>query len=134
MLRRPFSLRISKTPTSSHFRISSVSQRLSLKRGPRQLNKAVSNRQLKRLCMALQMCSTVRGNLENGNKLITRQVKNLVRGQRPAKNRDKERLVEAKALKLKRIKLRSIIKCNRHIINTTEKSILTKLDSQVHLI
>ena len=138
MLRRPFSSTISKTPTSSHTMIRWVSQRLSLKRGPRQLNKAVSNRQLKRLCMALQMCSTVIGNLENGNKLITRQVKNLVRGQRPAKNRGKERLMEAPVThKLKRIKLsrlRSIMKRNRHIINTTEKSILTKMDSRVHLI
>ena len=128
MLRRPFSSRISKTPTSSHSRISSVSQRLSLKpRRPRLLNKVVSNRQLKRLCMALQMCSTVIGNLENGNKLIMKQVKNLVREQRPAKNQDRERLEEPH----KRRRMRTINKCNRHIINTTESTNLTKLCSRV---
>ena len=130
MLRRPYSLRISKTPTSSHFRISSVSQQLSLKRRPWLQLRVVSNRQLKRLCMALQICSTVIGNLENGPKLITKQVKNLVKERRPAKNQDKERLEDPH--KIKRIKMRCYSKGNRHIISvTTGKSILTKLYSRV---
>lgn len=127
MLRRPFSSRISRTPTSSHSRISSVSQQLSLKSRPKQLIVA-SNRQLKRLCMAPRMSSTVIGNLENGNKLITKQVKNLVRERRPAKNQDRERLEEPIS-KLPKQKI--IINSNRLIISTTGKSILTKLYSRV---
>ena len=128
MLRRPFSSRISRTPTSSHSRISSVSQQLSLKRRPKQLIVA-SNRQLKRLCMAPRMSSTVIGHLENGNKLITKQVKNLVREQRPAKNQDRERLEEPISNKLPKQKI--INNSNRRIISTTGKSILTKLYSRV---
>ena len=127
MLRRPFSSRISRTPTSSHSRISSVSQQLSLKSRPKQLIVA-SNRQLKRLCMAPRMSSTVIGNLENGNKLITKQVKNLDRERRPAKNQDRERLEEPIS-KLPKQKI--IINSNRLIISTTGKSILTKLYSRV---
>lgn len=128
MLRRPFSLRISRKPTSSHSRISSVSQQLSLKSRPRQLIVLASNRQLKRLCMAPQMSSTVIGNLENGNKPITKQVKNLVRERRPAKNQDRERLEEPIS-KLPKQKI--INNSNRRIISTTGKSILTKLYSRV---
>lgn len=125
-------MRISKIPTSSHSRISSVSQQPSLKRRPKQLTVA-SNRQLKRLCMALQICSTVIGHLENGNKQITKQVKNLVREQRPAKNQDRERL--ATPHKLQSIQEVIISKSrNRHIIHTTERSVLTTLDSRVKVL
>lgn len=81
--------------------------------------------------MAPQTCSTAIGNPENGKPmLIMKPVKNLVREQRPAKNRDKGKLDQHLALILKKMFMKRIKSSNHHILRVTEKSIHTKMFSR----